>query len=183
MTMGDWVMIAAVITGPMAAVGITLWYQTRRQEREQKMMLLRHMIAFRQLPADANFSHAVNMVPLEFASHRAVLDAHRAFIASAYKKDAEEGSNDQSQDTAIKQTRLIYEMAHALGFKIRETDLQTEGYTATGFVERDKIFLDAHRAWRDIANLLFIQARQSEGAALNEGEQKFLGIGPEEEGE
>lgn len=150
-------MFAAVLVGPISAVLVTLWYQSRRQVRDQRLALLRHLIAFRQLPADANFSHAINMIPIEFADKSAVLEAHREFIQSAFATAVD--NQERGAQRAVKQTRLIYEMAHSLGFKIRETDLQTEGYTSTGFVERDLLFQDAQKAWRDIASILWIQTR------------------------
>ena len=178
MSNSEWIMVLAVLVGPIAAVIITLWHQGRKQKREQKITLLRHLLAFRQLPADANFSHAINMIPIEFADNIGVLKAHREFIQSAYAT----GDDDEalSQTRGIKQTRLIYEMARSLGFDIRETDLQTEAYTATGFVERDLLMLDGHRAWRDIANLLFVQARQAEGQQLSDDELQFLRISKQE---
>lgn len=159
-------MVAAVLLGPIFAVAITLWHQGRRETRERKLTLLRHLLAFRQLPADANFSHAINMIPFEFADHQNVVTAHSEFIQAAYAKG--ENDEDQNQARAIKQTRLIYEMAHALGFKIRETDLQTEGYLASGFVERDLLVLDGHKAWRDIANILWMQTRLAAGEDWND---------------
>jgi len=102
------------------------------------------------------------MIPVEFADTPKVLTAHREFIQAAYAKG---GASDEelNQTRAIKQVRLIYEMAHSLGFKIRETDLQTEAYAAEGFVQRDLLMLDAHRAWRDIANILWMQTRLAAG--------------------
>lgn len=176
MTTSEWIMIAAVVLGPIAAVIITLWHQDRKQKRDQKLTILRHALAFRHLPGDVNFSHAINMVPLEFAEHKEVVSAHKEFLKAASVQVSNPVDDDVVRTTAIKQTRLIYEMARAIGFNIRETDLQTDAYAASGFIKRDEIWLDAHRAWRDIANLLFIQARQSEGHPLTAQELAFLGI-------
>jgi hypothetical protein len=169
-------MVCAILLGPVAAVIITLWHQERKQKRDQKLALLRHLLAYRHLPADANYSHAINMIPLEFSDEPNVIAAHKEFIAAAYAQGDDNDEKPIAEKRAIKQTRLIYEIAHSLGFGIRETDLQTEGYTATGFVERDHAFIDGHKAWRDIANLLFIQARQAEGRPLNEKELNYLGL-------
>ena len=40
--------IAAIILGPIAAVGITLWWQQRKEKRDAKIRLFTTLMAFRK---------------------------------------------------------------------------------------------------------------------------------------
>lgn len=173
-------MTIAVVAGPVAAVLITLWHQDRKSKREQRLTILRHLLAFRVLPADVNYNHAINLIPMEFADKPSVIVAYKEFIVAA-NSQGQTVTDDLAANTGLKLTRLIFEIAHSLGFKVRETDLQTDGYTSSGMVQRDLVFLDAHRAWRDIANLLFIQARQAADQPLTPEQLKFLGVETDED--
>lgn len=84
--MNFWVEIVALILGPAIAVGLSLWRESKRQERERKMALMRQLTIFRTMPGDPSFSTAINLVPIEFGHSDAVMTAWEAFREDATRQ-------------------------------------------------------------------------------------------------
>ncbi len=163
MTTTDILTLLAIIIGPIAAVGITLWIDARRRKREQRIIVLRHLIATRHLPADPSFLAAINLIPVEFNDEKLVMNAYKEFIIAS--RGPLDGKNDEHilQNSATKLTRLIFEVSRSLGFDLRETDIQTLAYASDGWVKRDSLVRDSQQAMRDIANILWMQTRLAAG--------------------
>ena len=155
--------LIAVIVGPITAVAITLWVDGRRRDREQKVIVLRLLLATRHLPADPSFLAAINLIPVEFSEHRDVIKAYNEFIEAT--KPRLDGINDEAilRNSSTKLTRLVYEVSRSLGFKLRETDIQTSAYASDGWIRRDNLAQDSQQAMRDIANILWLQTRLLSG--------------------
>ncbi|OWQ95334.1 DUF6680 family protein [Sphingopyxis witflariensis] len=155
--------LIAVIVGPVTAVAITLWVDGRRRDREQKIIVLRLLLATRHLPADPSFLAAINLIPVEFSERRDVIKAYNEFIEAT--KPRLDGINDETiiRNSSTKLTRLVYEISLSLGFKLRETDIQTSAYASDGWIRRDNLAQDSQQAMRDIANILWLQTRLLSG--------------------
>ena len=168
--------LVGLVSGPVVAVIITLWVDGRRRAREQRLTVLRMLISTRHLPADPAFQVAINLIPVEFSGDDAVMAAYREFLeAVAARLD---GINDQAiiLKTSTKIVRLVFEIARALSFSIRETDLQTSGYASDGWVKRDNLLLDSQKAMRDVASVMLLQSRLMAGATLTTEERKLLNL-------
>lgn len=155
--------LIGIVAGPIVAVLVTLWVDGRRRDREQKIVVFRHLLATRHLPADPGFLAAINLIPVEFNSHESVLTAYNEFIdASRARLD---GVNDAAiqQNMNTKLTRLIFQVSQSLGFKIRETDIQTTAYASEGWIKRDALLQDSQQAMREVANALWLQTRMMSG--------------------
>ncbi len=176
MTNADWIMVAAVLIGPIASVIITLWHQGRKQARDQKIMVLRMLLSTRHLPSDPGFSVAINLIPVEFGRSKAVMGAYKDFIEAVQSPAAAAPDAPPLQSTGTKTTKLIFEIARELGFDIRETDIQHAGYAAAGWIERDNIILESQRAMVRTANALWLQLRVSMGLPLTENEKQAVGL-------
>ena len=162
MTTTDWITIAAIIIGPIVAVGITLWIEGRRKVQDAKLMTLRLLLSSRDFPSDPSYQVAIKLVPVEFNKCPDVLSAHREFLECA-NVDTEEMTDEQlrkvSEKTSVKLTRLLFEMSQAAGLSLRETDIQTGGFGSRGFYYRDSLLQDSQKAMRDVANILWMQTR------------------------
>src|SRR3546814_1173640 len=84
--------LIAVIVGPIVAVVITLWVDGRRRDREQKIIVLRLLLATRHIPADPSFLTAINLIPVEFNARRDVMQAYNEFIEATRQRA--DGVND-----------------------------------------------------------------------------------------
>jgi hypothetical protein len=166
MTTTDWLTIAAIVLGPVIAVGITHWIEKRRKRDEAKLITLRILLSTRDLPSDPSYQVAIKLVPIEFNDCQKVLVAHREFLEAA-NVNTDGKSDDQiraiSENTSVKLTRLIFEMSRAAGLDLRETDIQTGTFGTRGFFYRDLLVQDSQKAMRDIANVLWMQTRLLKG--------------------
>ena len=172
----EWLTLVAIIVGPILAVAVTVWSSDRDKLRDQRLQVLRMLIATHHLPSDPSYQVAINLIPVEFRGCEDVLKAHREFIGSVNRKL--DGVNDEriQSDWAVKSVRLVHEVAKALKYELRETDLQTTPYSSIGWGEREQVLLDSQKAMRDIANNLMLQSRLLAGATLTPEENKYLGV-------
>lgn len=150
----DWVTVAGLIIGPLVAVALTLWVEGRRKRREQRVQVVRMLLATRHLPSDAAYSVAINLVPVEFNGSKNVMSAWRSYIEQVRYTPSPENKAEHSKIVAAKQTTLIFEMLRMMGFKLSETDIQTSAYAADGFVQRDNILIASQLAMPEIAATL-----------------------------
>ena len=173
---GELITTIGLILGPVVAVGLTLWIESRRRVREQQLTLLRMLIATHHLPSDPSYQIAINLIPIEFRGRQAVMTAHKEFIESVARQP--DGVNDEKifRDWGVKSVRLVHEVAKALKYDLRETDLQTAPYSSKGWADRDAILLDSQRAMRDIANMLMLQSRLLANVPLEPAERKLIGL-------
>ena len=171
MTASDWITTLAIIIGPIVAVAITLWIETRRKSHDAKLTTLRALLASRDFPSDPSYQVAITLVPVEFNGCPAVLTAHREFLETA-NVDTQGMTDEQlkgaSDKTNVKLTRLLFEMAKATDLNIRETDIQTGAFGSRGFYERDALLQDSQRAMRDVANILWMQTRMLGGETFDQ---------------
>src|SRR3546814_20385923 len=79
--------LIAVIVGPIVAVVITLWVDGRRRDREQKIIVLRLLLATRHIPADTSFLTAINLIPVEFNARRDVMQDYNEFIEETRRSE------------------------------------------------------------------------------------------------
>jgi len=161
-TTTDWITIAAIIVGPIVAVGITLWIEERRKRRDAKLLTLRLLLSTRDLTSDPNYQVAIKLVPIEFNDSPKVLQAHKEYLEAANVRldgKSENEAQEITSATSVKQTRLLYEMSSVVGLKLRETDIQTGAFGTVGFFYRDALLQDSQQAMRDMANILWMQTR------------------------
>lgn len=144
--------LIGIVLGPIFAVAITLLVEYRRSKHERRINLFRTLLATFRTAGDANWSVAMNMLLIEFNSHKSVMDARREYMNTVRVKATPENEVAHNEQIAAKQIALVYQVAIALGFKITEGELRTESYVAEGMLLRDNIMLDSQRATRELAN-------------------------------
>ena len=150
-------MLLAVILGPITAVGITLWIEGRRRDRDQKIQILRMLLSTRHLPGDPSYSLSVNMIPVEFNDKKAVVAAWKTYMDCVRYTPSQENKIAHDHEIKIKQTKMIFEIMRSLGFSLSETDIQDTAYAASGMIERDNLMLNAWASWPRIAAALEVQ--------------------------
>ncbi len=66
--------IIAVISGPILAVLITLWYQSRKEKRNDKYHLFTILMAHRKSnPPTVDLVRGLNLIDLVFSEHREIV--------------------------------------------------------------------------------------------------------------
>ncbi len=83
MTIADWLMIGAVLAGPVVAVQLTRFLDERREVRERKLNIFKTLMATRAYNVSWAHVEALNRIDLEFDKNnpreRAVLDAWKEY--------------------------------------------------------------------------------------------------------
>ena len=119
-TVAEWITIAAVITGPIAAVSITLYFDGRREKRSRKWEILRDLMLYRKQPMSRGFVGALNLIEVEFHGNRAVLDAWDTLLE--HEDDEEPSDHVELQEhlkvADEKRATLIQKIACEMGIEI-----------------------------------------------------------------
>lgn len=167
MRLNEWLTLAAIILGPIIAVGITLWIEGRRRMRDSRMIVLRQLMATRHLPGDPLYSLAVNLIPVEFNDERSVMAAHKAYHEALRASAA--APDDQKRQAleflVSRQTKMIYAIMQSLGLHASEADIPMEAYAAQGMVDRNALYLKSLEGMVRIADALEAQTRMIANAA------------------
>lgn len=156
MELNDWLTLAAIVIGPVIAVAVTLWVEKRRRRAESKMTVARLFMATRHLPGDANYSTAINLIPVEFHDCPSVMAAFKEYhrqIRGAMPEN-EQAREIQLRELTSAQTKLLSAILQSMGMKVSEADLALEAYAARGMIERDNLYLDSLAAQGRIARAL-----------------------------
>jgi hypothetical protein len=146
-----WLTLTAIVIGPLAAVGITLWIEGRRKDREQKIQVARMLLTTRHLPSDPAYSLAINLIPVEFNADARVMTAWNEYIEAVRYTPAPQNESTHLEVARAKQTGLIHEVLQSLGFNLSETQIKISAYAAEGWARRDDLYIDYLRATREIA--------------------------------
>lgn len=144
--------LVGIIIGPISAVAISLCFEQRKRTREARTQILRMLINTRGMPSDPAYSIAINLIPVEFNGHKAVMQAWRNYIESVRYDPSPENAAAHDQKLNANQVSMIYQIMKSLNLGLSESDIQTEGYLARGFTNRDNLYLDSLRAMREIAD-------------------------------
>jgi hypothetical protein len=84
MTVADWLMILAVLLGPIIAVRLTRHLDNRKEIRERKLWIFKTLMATRASTLSPHHVEALNRIDLEFSpknkKEKPVLEAWKAYL-------------------------------------------------------------------------------------------------------
>jgi hypothetical protein len=137
----DWVMIAAVISGPIAAVQIQKFLESSKEAKERRLRVFKDLMATRASTLAYQHVAALNLVGLEFHGKEfsKVISAWNMYLdhLNSFPKDDEalgkmwiEKCNDLLSD-------LLYEMGLSLGFEFDKVHIKKAGYIPKGYADNE----------------------------------------------
>ncbi len=111
--------IIAVIVGPIVAVIITLWYQSREEKRNDKYRLFTILMAHRKSnPPTFDLVQGLNLIDLVFADHREIVDLWHQYFELLCQDPV------NWQIAGAKYLDLLAAMGKVLGYKdLKQTDI------------------------------------------------------------
>lgn len=117
--MTNWIEITAIITGPISAVAITLWYNSYREKRQQKVNLFLTLIATRKTnPIPERFVDSLNMIDVVFHNKKEIIKQWKRVFESLHNDPFQVETYDK------RMLDLLDAMAKELGYSgIKQTDL------------------------------------------------------------
>ncbi|HUD41967.1 MAG TPA: DUF6680 family protein [Dokdonella sp.] len=136
MDASSWAIVLATFTGPLAAVVVSLWRESRKERRDAQMRVFGTLMASRGSELHLDSVRALNSVQVAFTDHEHVLDAWRDLMA--HVNAAGMGSPDWLPRYHTCLIVLLSVMATALGKKALARELRIGRFGAY-----------APRAWAD----------------------------------
>lgn len=133
----DWAVVLATVVGPIAAVIITLLYQKRLAEQDQRMRVFATMMRHRRDILNAEFVGALNLVLVYFPKHEGVKRRHRdlmtTFEDGAWKSSDQTVRRAIGDRTMINLSWLLSEISKVVGAPVEQLDIARGGYAPEGW--------------------------------------------------
>lgn len=142
MVFGDFLVIVAIIVGPILAVQIQKFIENKKTEKERKMQVFRTLMATRATPLSALYVESLNMIDVEFYDDKEVVDAWKQLLDNFanYPQDVKapdyqvklNSSTDKSKDLF---SELLQKMAKSLKYEFDKVHLNRGAYIPKGHAE------------------------------------------------
>lgn len=128
LTIADGLMIAAVFLGPIIAVQLTRWLDSRRETRDRKLSIFKTLMATRAYGLSWGHVEALNRISLEFdranPDERAVIDAWKAYHHLLQDVPVDRWGT-QREDLL---SDVLHAMARVLGYDFDKTEIKKSAY-------------------------------------------------------
>ena len=142
MTISDWLVIAAMIIGPILAIQVQKFIEYRNLKRERKMYVFKTLMATRGTRLSPLHVEALNMIDIEFYDTNEVVAAWKLLLDNFYHypTDRQDPSyeakliacSEKSKDLLVD---LLYEISQVLNYKFDKVHLKRGCYTPVGHGE------------------------------------------------
>jgi len=133
--------VFATLAGPIFAVIITRWQDTRAKRHERQAVTFRSLMATRGAAVSPEHVGALNTVEVDFYGVKAVESAWRDYVLhlnSHPGKEANEPAKTQWEERRRdKLTLMLAEMASAIGIAKSQIEIRQGGYYPEGWATRD----------------------------------------------
>ena len=130
MQIQDWLMISAVLAGPIVAVQLTRFVDQQKEQRDKKLQIFKTLMATRAYAISPQHVEALNRIDLEFSTkhkkERSVVYAWKQYLDLLGDKDL---SRDQWNTKRIDLlVDLLHCMAEVLDYEFDKTHIKNSAY-------------------------------------------------------
>ena len=125
--------VFATLLGPVLAVWVTRTIDDNRRIRERQVNVFRTLMATRRATLSAERVTALNMVEIEFHGIEPVQTVYRKVME--HINHSRPLPENWGKEHAKLTTRLISEIADALGYKLQQLDMLDGGYYPEGLAD------------------------------------------------
>lgn len=131
MTIADWLMILAVLTGPIIAVRLTRYLDNKKEIRERKLNIFKVLMTTRSYPLSWEHVMTLNKIDLEFdkknKKEKAVIEAWKEYLDLLGDKNI---PPDQWSTKRIELlVELLHKMAQVLDYDFDKTHIKNSSYS------------------------------------------------------
>lgn len=154
MTLFEIANIAAVIVGPVAAVGITLWYQARSERRKKEYELFQTVWDTHHDASVPQYSQAIRLIPIVFNKSSRIREAWNRYMRNVGQKPAPENAAVHEKEFLDAKNDLIAAIATRVGIRVSDRAIRDSIYIATSYTERLILSKNAEEAQLRIADAL-----------------------------
>lgn len=118
--------ILATFLGPVFAVIVTLWRESRNELHGRRTHIFRTLMSTRRSVISEKHVEALNLVEVDFFGVKKVLDAHRAYMNKLNDGGPEDEKWNGGRLDLL--TALLHEMSKTMKMPMGEIDLRNGGY-------------------------------------------------------
>ena len=142
MTIADWLMISAVLLGPIIAVQLTRFLDNKKEERERKLQVFKTLMATRAYTVSWDHVVALNRIDLEFdkdnKKEKAVIEAWKAYLDLLRDRIIPAEQWDVKRVDLL--VELLHKMAQVLDYDFDKTHIKNSSYSpvAHGHIEYEE---------------------------------------------
>jgi len=154
--------IIGLIAGPILAVLISLGREENRRIHERRFNLLSMLLSTRHLPADPQYSAAINLIPAVFHDVEPVLKAWRQYHTIVNQTPTPAEKDAHIRRMVVKQAQLIFSISENLGLGLAEGDIQLDAYIASANTARNERIDRALAAMERLAQAMETQVTNTE---------------------
>lgn len=149
----SWLTIAAIITGPIAALVIQKYLEERRAKKDRKIKIFHDLMANRASRLSAAWVQALNGIETEFYGNSKIIEAWRVLVDHLYAPEASDPSKVEQWQASLTDTAndMLYEMGESLGYHFDKVTLKRNAYYPRGWGE---IELEQHALRKKLLELL-----------------------------
>lgn len=164
----DIVNIIAVIVGPIFAVGITLWWQQRKERRDAKERLFLTLMAHRRaFPPTTEWVNALNVIDVVFVEHPQVVQLWHEY----YVELANPPANQNYQQREHTYLLMLSAMARSLGYRrLEQTDID-KFYSPQAHADQMRLNWQCQAEWLRVlqsTNKLNVDTRPPKSNAIEQ---------------
>ena len=131
MTIADWLMILAVLSGPVVAVRLTRHLDNQKEIRERKVNVFKTLMATRAYTISWSHVESLNRIDLEFdlsnKKEKAVIEAWKEYL------DLLNNTNIPIEQWGVKRVdllvELLHKMAQVLDYDFDKTHIKNSSYS------------------------------------------------------
>lgn len=141
-TISDWMMITAVILGPILAVQVQKLIEHWKEKRGRKVRIFKTLMATRATFLSPQHIEALNMIDLEFYKNMKIREAWKLYLDQLNEPQPEPSNpnfevllstwGDKSNEYFM---NLLHEMAKSLGYNFDKVQLKKGAYYPRGHVD------------------------------------------------
>lgn len=154
LTVTNWILVAATMFGPIAAVAITIWAERRRARHQHRSNIVQTLLNTRMRVNDIQYQMAIMAVAVEYRDDSAVMTAHRAYMNHVDVEPAKGGEEAHDKITGQKLVALLKLLFNRIGTDFSEADIDKMSYHTKGVGMQDRLFHEALFGMVRVANAL-----------------------------
>ena len=129
-SISDWLMIIAVLSGPIAAVQVSEILARRKEARNRQLYIFRVLMATRATRLSAQHVEALNLIDIDFYGVKKIQDLWHEYLDSLSTKNLQTDALSAKQMDLF--VDLMHEMAVFLGYEFDKVAVRNSAYYPVG---------------------------------------------------
>lgn len=138
-----WITTAAIVIGPLSAVIISQWLQSRDKLKDRQLYVLRALMSTRRAPLNYDRIMALNLIDIEFSKNSNIRKIFKDLMTiyndvDRWKNEDQDVRSRLLDDVDDASVRLIEAISKHLGYKYDNIEILRGGYYPSGLSDQEE---------------------------------------------